>query len=343
MKEPHLKKELFIAVLFLLVLLSFNFTLKQITKTRYLVGSREAFEEASIDVEHFIENRITRYDSLLYFGRKLFESSDSVSRTEFSDFFSEILTIEKTRYTAVDTIAFVEKVSDKKAYVDRVRQEKTKMGLQFLYFNLENVNDKKEGYIMNYLVPHESSSRYFGFDLAESEELLSTLKKSGEDDSMRLSESVDIFGEKKLLLVEPIYRSKTNELKSKKNSLLGYMVLVLNPGKMFDNVFDFQEIQKSINIRVYPESKTAVDLLYIDINDIEVTKIPKEERLTFTQSIPFNGKNLRLITEASRTANLSTFEQIFPDILFFGGSILVISFFFTMMHFKMKSEDDQKE
>lgn len=343
MKEPHLKKELFIAVLFLLVLLSFNFTLKQITKARYLAGSREAFEAASVDVEHFIENRITRYGSLLYFGRKLFESSDSVSRAEFAGFFSEILTIEKTRYTAVDAIAFAEKVSDKKVYVDRIRQEKTKTGLQFLYFNLEKVNDKKEGYIMNYLVPHESSSRYFGFDLAESEELLATLKKSGEEDSMQLSESVNIFGEKKLVLIEPIYSSKTNELKSKKNSLIGYMVLVLNPEKMFDNVFDFQEIQKSINIRVYPESKTAEDLLYIDINDSEVTKIPKEERLTFIQSIPFNGKNLRLITEASCTTNLSMFEQIFPDILFFGGSILVISFFFTMIHFKMKSDEDQKE
>lgn len=343
MKEPHFKKELFIAVIFLLVLLSFNFTVRQTTKERFIANSKESFAEASIDVMHLMENRITRYDSLLYFGRKLFEASDAVTRRDFTNFFSEILTKEKTRYGAVDAIAYVEKVTDKKAYVDRIRQEKTKQGLQFLYFNLENANDGKTGYIMNYLVPHESSSRYFGYDLTQSEELSSLIHKSEEEDSIQLSDPITMFGNEKLILIEPVYRNSDVELKTRKDALVGFMVLVLNPEKLFDNVFDFQEIQKSINVRVYPEHKKDGNLIYIDINDAHVTKVPKEERLTLTQTLVFNGKELTLNTEAIKLINLSTFEQLLPDILFFGGSLLVIAFFFIMINFKMENDDDEQK
>lgn len=342
MKEPHFKKELFIAVIFLLVLLSFNFTVRQTTKERFIANSKESFAEASIDVMHLMENRITRYDSLLYFGRKLFEASNTVTRSEFTNFFSEILTKEKVRYGAIDAIAFVEKVTDKKAYVERIRQEKTKQGLQFLYFNLENTNDGKTGYIMNYLVPHESSSRYFGYDLSQTEELSSLIRKSEDEDSIQLSNPITLFGTEKLVLIEPIYKNSSVELKSRKDSILGFLVLVLSPEKIFDNVFDYQEIQKSINVRVYPEHKKEGDLIYIDINDPRVTKIPKEERLTLNQTLVFNGKDLTLNTEAIKLINLSTFEQLLPDILFFGGSLLVIVFFFIMINFKMESDDEQK-
>ena len=342
MKEPRFKKELFIAIVFLLILLSFNFVLRQTTRIRILSNTRSTFEEVSVDIKNSMEDRITRYESLLYFGRKLFEVTGVVDRLAFATFFSERLSSEKERYGAVDTIAFVEKVVDKNAFVSRVRQEKTKSGLQFLYFNLNNANDKKVGYIMNYLVPHDTGSRYFGYDFAESEELMGELKKSEEKDEIRLTNPLNILQRNKVILVEPVYKLNNNELKSRTDSLIGYIVLILTPEKLFDNVFNNTNVKKTINTRVYPENKGNDELIYIDINNSDVDKVPKSERLNYTQTLPFNGKNLRLVTESTQLVNLTPFEQILPDLIFFGGSILVISFFIIMVSFKMKCDEDQK-
>jgi CHASE1-domain containing sensor protein len=343
MKEPTFKKDLFTALIFLVILLSFNFFLRQITKTRLLDHSQESFKEASIDIHHAMEDRISSYATLLFYGRKLFEVNGAVTRSGFDVFFSSSLNKQKDSLMAIDAIAYIEKVKDKSAYVSRIRAEKTNTPFEFLYFNLNNATDKKEGYIFNYLTPHIGTSRYFGYDAVESEELLKSLKTSGEEDKLVLTYPISLFGKEQVFLILPIYKNKNTTLASRLESLEGYIVLALSPDKLFDTVFSYQEISKSINIKVYYTNDRTREPFYLESNNDEITRLKDEEKLIATKELIFADKKMYISTEASPKVELSLFEQVFPDIIFIGGSVLVISFFFFMISFRMSCDEKEKE
>ncbi len=346
MKEPQFKKELFIAILFLIILLSFNFFLYQITKTRLLNNSQEFLNEKGKYIQSLMERRITDDTTLLILGSKLLEVNTSLSRAQYSSFFSSVLASvldkQKNQFGAVDGIAYIEKVQDKSAYVARIRAEKTKTPFEFLYFNLNSINDKNTGYIFNYIEPKINNTRYFGYDAAESNELLAALKKSEAEDKLILTKSIKLFGKDQLFLIQPIYKNIDTELISRSDSLIGYIVLILSPEKLFDNIVPSREMGALINIKVYDNEDTSVPF-YVDINNDNISRMKKEDKLILSKELAFADRKIEASIETSPQVELSLFEQVFPDILFIGGSVMIASFFYFMISFKMKYYDEEKK
>lgn len=336
MNKTNQKKELFVALLLLLILLTLNFTLRQITQVRQGAIAKESFEEASLDIKELVEKKITFYADILYFGKKLFEASDSVSRMDFNTYYIDLFSNKRTDLNAVESIAYVEKVTDKKNYVSKIRAEKTQTPFQFLYFNLTTIEDKRIGYVFNYITPNIDGSRYFGYDAAENQQLRDAFLKSENELSLVATRVVSLFGKDTLFLIQPVFE-KSTQLKA--TTVSGYIVMGINPDRMFDDIFSTQEIGKAINMEVsfFMDNKEP---FYYEKN---VTLTKEEEKLQSLAQIKLGDKDVFLKTESSTNVNQTQFEQLFPDILFFGSSAIVLGFFVFVMSVNMSKEEKEEE
>jgi len=334
MSKTNQKKELFIALLLLLVLLTMNFTLRQITQARQVAIAKESFEEASLDIKELTEKKITIYKDILYFGKKFFEASDFVSRMEFNTFYIDTFSNKREDFNAIDLIAYVEKVNDKKSYLNKIRTEKTQTPFQFLYFNLTTAEDKSTGYIFNYITPNIDGSRYFGYDAAENQQLKDAFLKSESELSLVSTRVVNLFGKDTIFLIQPVF-GKNTQLKAK--TVNGYIVMGINPTKMFDGIFSSQEIGKAINMETsfFIDNK---DPFYYETN---TTLSKDEEKLQSFKHIMLGDKEIFLKTESSTHVNQNLFERLFPDILFFGSSFIVLGFFVYVVSASMDKEEKE--
>lgn len=335
MNEIHYKKQLYIALIFLLILLTLNFALRQITQIRQAAIARESFEEASLDIKDLMENKIDSYIDVLYYGKKLFEASDAVLRTDFNAFYLDLLTSKKDDLNAVEMIAYVEKVKDKKAYINKIKAEKTQTPFQFLYFNLTTQEDKKIGYIFNYISPNIAGSRYFGYDAAESPQLSEAFSKSEADRALVSTQVINQFGKDLIFLIQPIYEKNTQ---MKAATVMGYIVMGINPNKMFDNIFSTQKIGRLINMET-SFLRDSGDPFYYERN---VTLTKEEKKFQSLAHMKLGDREIFLKTEASTQVNQTLLEQFFPDILFFGSSAIVLGFFMFVMSMNMDKEEKKK-
>jgi CHASE1-domain containing sensor protein len=341
MKEPKLKKELYIVLISLMIFLTFNFVLHEMTNIRMVNQSKRSFEEVNLDIKHLIENKITQYTDTLRYGKKLFESSDSVTRDDFASFFMDMFGDQRKTNEAIDLIAYVEKVQNKKEYVNKIRAEKTKTPFQFLYFNLTTLENNSEGYIFNYIIPHTSGSRYFGYDASEQVELKKAFLQSGNEDKVVLTSAINLFGKEEMFLIQPIYGKKSSDSKlaTSANMVSGYIVLALNPSMLFDNIFAYQEVSKSTNIQLFFSDKDT-EPFYSESN-VNLTK--EQEKLQGSSSLKFGDKKIILHVDALPSMELSLFERVFPEIVFFGSSFMVLGFFFVMINYRMSCDERPKE
>lgn len=339
MKEPRQKKELYIVLVSLIVFLTFNFILHQSTTVRMLKSSSMSFQEEAMDVHHLVENRIARYEEVLTYGKKFFESSSLVTREEFQLFYADIFDREDSVFDAVNLIAYVERVQNKKEFVDSVRAEKTKIPFQFLYFNLNTMEDKSEGLIFNYIIPHSNGSRYFGYDATETPSLKEALLRSGANDTVILTDIIDLFGKEEIFLIKPIYGKRTSnaKLQTASDAVSGYVVLALDPTRLFDSVFASHEMRKTTNFKMSFSEKEEP---FYYKNNLELG--PSSERLYDSSVIDFGGKKTILTVESSHRGRLSTLERVFPDIVFYGSSAMILGFFIVMINYKMSLEEGEK-
>ncbi|MFZ2026431.1 MAG: CHASE domain-containing protein [Microgenomates group bacterium] len=332
MKDVQPKKQFYVVLVFLVILLTFNFVLRQVTKERQMDGSQKLFKEASHDIKESIEYRLSGYASTLNFGKRLFESSDSITRTEFTSFYSDLGQTQPELADGVELVSYVEKVQDKKAYVNRIKMEKTQIPFQFLYFNLKTLEEKETGYIFNYIVPHKNGSRFFGYDAAEISELKDAFRKSENENRMIMTRQINIFGKDLIFFIQPIYEKNTKLTAMKLN---GFIVIAVIPYKMFEKTYSYPNISKSVNVGA--SFSDSFEELFYGQKNISVRN--DQDKLQYEDSIHFMDKEIHLRVEALPTIDQSPFEQYLPDIIFFVSSIMILGFFVAVMSYGM----DEKE
>lgn len=332
MKDTQPKQQFYVVLVFLVVLLTFNFMLRQVTKERQMDGSQKLFKEASHDIKESMEHRLSGYASALSFGKKLFEASDFVTRMDFSSFYSDLSQVQPELEDGVEMVSYVEKVQDKKAYVSRIKAEKTQIPFQFLYFNLKTLEDKATGYIFNYMVPHNNGSRFFGYDAAEIPELRDMFVKSENENRILMTRQISIFGKDLIFFIQPIYEKNTKLIAPKLN---GFIVIGVNPYKMFENTYSYPNISKSVNVGA-SFSETYEELFYGQKNIIVQSG---QDKLQYKDIIRFADKEIHMKVEALPTIDQSPFEQYLPDIIFLVSSVMILGFFVAVMSYGM----DEKE
>lgn len=326
------KQQFYVVLVFLVILLTFNFVLRQVTKERQMSGSEELFKEASHDIKESMEHRLSTYASVLGFGKRLFESSETVTRTEFSSFYSDLSQTQPDLTDGVELVSYVEKVQDKKGYVNRIKTEKTQIPFQFLYFNLKTLEDKAVGYIFNYMVPHNNGSRFFGYDAVEIPELKEAFEKSENENKIIMTRQISMFGKELIFFIQPIYEKNIKLTPLKLN---GFIVIGVSPYKMFEKIYSYPSISKSVNVGA-SFSETFEELFYGQKN---ILVQDSQDKLQHKDTIYFADKKIHIKVEALPTIDQSPFEQYLPDIIFLVSSVMILGFFVAVMSYGM----DEKE
>lgn len=332
MKDAQPKKQFYVVLVFLVILLTFNFVLRQVTKERQMDGSQKLFKEASHDIKESMEFRLSGYANALSFGKRFFESSTTVTRAEFLSFYSDLAQFQPEVAEGIELISYVEKVQDKKTYINRIKAEKTQIPFQFLYFNLKTLEDKATGYIFNYIVPHVNGSRFFGYDAAEIPELRDAFRKSESENRMIMTRQISIFGKDLIFFIQPIYEKNTKLTAMKLN---GFIVVAVIPYKMFEKTYSYPNISKSVNVGA--SFSDSFEELFYGQKNILVRN--DQDKLQYEDNIHFMDKEIHVRVEALPTIGQSPFEQYLPDIIFFVSSTMILGFFVAVMSYGM----DEKE
>lgn len=343
MEGLNSKKILFLALSLLIGLLMLNFVMRQIIVTKLLDNSSDKFAEISTNIVHLIDRRTSQYGNILLFARKLFESKDIIGREEFAHFFGEYFEKNKEALSGVEHVAYVERVTDTKAFVEKVRTEKTKTAFRFLYFNIASQHPNETRYVFNYLYPHTENSRFFGFDPSDSNELTRSFNQAAREGRQILSNEVDLFGTTYLFLIDPVYVQNPQLNAPREESVKGFVVLTIRKDEMFTKIFDYQtEESKKINIRVFfddppkhlfYEDRSIEQGIFDDGSKLLKNRLPTE----------FANRKLLVETETTPRLQLTEFEKVFPEVNFFISSGMVVMFFIIMITFRMRCDSSDNE
>jgi CHASE1-domain containing sensor protein len=338
MEGQSKKKIYFLALSLLIGLLMLNFIMRQISVTKLLDNSLERFNERSAEVVHLMSKRVDRFSDIALFGRKFFESSSFVTREEFTHFFEEYFEKRKDILTGVENVAFIEKIKDKKAFVDTIRREKTKTAFSFLYFNIQSQNPESTQYVFNYLFPHKNNTRFFGYDAADSRELRRGLTQAAEEGRQILTNEVDLFGETYMFLIDPIFDPNAKVGSTVQDALLGYMVLTIKKNEVFDKVLEYKGTEsEKMNIKVFFDDMQGA-AFYEEVNIDE--GIIRDSSRFIKNKIPLQFANRRIMVEVETKPRLqlTEFEKVFPEINFIVSSAMVVIFFVIMITFRTRCE-----
>lgn len=338
MQEQSKKKIYFLALSLLIGLLMLNFIMRQISVTKLLDNSLERFNDTSAEVVHLMSKRVDRFSDIVIFGRKFFESSTAITREEFTRFFEEYFEERKDMLTGVENVAFIEKIKDKKTFVEAIRREKTKTAFSFLYFDIHSQNPESTQYVFNYLFPHKNNTRFFGYDVADSHELRRALAQAAEEGRQILTSEVDLFGEAYLFLVDPIYDPNAKVGSTTQDALLGYMVLTLKKNEVFDNVIEHKGTEsEKLNIKVFSDDMPGV-AFYEETNIDD--GITRDASRFIKNKIPLQFANRKMMVEVETKPQLqlTEFERIFPEINFIVSSAMVVAFFIIMITFRTRCD-----
>ncbi len=336
------KQIFFLALVFLIGLLTLNFVVRQITQAKLLDNSESKFNEVSLHIQRLVDKRIERYTDIVGFGKRFFDNSEQVSREEFAQFFSDYFLKRKDALIGVEHIAFVEHVTDRQAFINRVRAEKTSTPHKFLYFTVSSADPGNSHYIYNYLYPHSDSSRFFGYDTSDSYELERVFRLAASEGRPMLSNVVTLFGNEHLVLVEPIYSKNPKNGSSRKESVYGFIALTLKRDSLFDNMYEYQtDEENKINRKVSFIDNPAYTF-YEDINIAEDV-LHREPLIASTHETTFLDRKIGVTVESKRTLQLTFFERYFPDINFIVSSVVAVLFFMIMILFRIRCDSNGKE
>lgn len=339
MNDFSKKQIFFLALVFLIGLLTLNFVVRQVTQSKLLDNSESEFDETALHIQRLVDKRIDRYVDLVNFGRKFFESSEQVNRDEFTQFFSDYFTRRKEALSGVENIAFVEHVSNKQDFITRVRSEKTNTPYKFLYFTVSSEDPGNSHYVFNYLYPHPDSSRFFGYDVSDSQELERTFRLAASEGQPKLSNAVTLFGKEYLVLVEPIYNRNPKPNSTREEAVYGFIALTLKKDQIFDNIYEYMtEESNRLNRKVSFIDNPA----YTFYEDINITDdvLHKEPLISKTHETTFLHRKIGVTVESKRTLQLTLFERYFPDINFIVSSVVAVLFFIIMAMFRVRCETE---
>lgn len=337
MNDLSKKQIFFIALVFLIGLLTLNFVVRQVVQAKLLDNSEAKFNEASSHIQRLVDKRIERYIDLVGFGKELFESSEQVTRDEFTQFFSDYFLRRKDVLVGVEHIAFVEHIANRQEFTNRVRAEKTNTPYKFLYFSVSSEDSGNSHFVYNYLYPHPESSRFFGFDTSDSNELERVFRLAAREGRTMLSNAVTLFGNEYLVVVEPIYLRNPKPNSTREESIYGFIALTLKKDTIFDNIYEYQtDEQGRINRKVSFIDNPA----YTFYEDINITEdvLHREPLISNSRETNFLNRKISVTVESKRTLQLTLFERYFPDINFIVSSVVAVLFFMIMITFRVRCD-----
>ena len=113
LENRDLRKNYYISIIFLIFLLTFFFIVWQISKNHFTKKTEENFIEYSNDIKLIYGEESEKFYSLLDYGINLFKVNNTVTRSNFENYYSEAIESHNKKFNNINFIAYVEKVTSK--------------------------------------------------------------------------------------------------------------------------------------------------------------------------------------------------------------------------------------
>ena len=205
------------------------------------------------------------------------------------------------------------------------------------------------------MTPNDPNKEYFGYDVLSDSEFSDYFIKAAREKSIIVTDPKIFIKNKQLLIVKPIYDQKQslrNEDERLK-ALNGFIVLFINPEKLFPLISDFSENNSNIyshNTYVYynhieKNQISAVKPIYEDIfenlNYLKTEQTQKLKNITYGN---FGDKEITIYTEADINGQPGVLEGVVCDVIFITSSIIIVIFFLMMvdMNYLLVENNKQK-
>ncbi|OGK62684.1 hypothetical protein A2334_00540 [Candidatus Roizmanbacteria bacterium RIFOXYB2_FULL_38_10] len=341
-----IRKDFLKSLIALLILLMMNFFSWQVMRTAVMNNVRERFMSESQFLKTLMQDRIKGYVQNVKEGKRWFRIDDTMTRKEFDDYFQAIK--EEDVGEGMEGILYVAKVTalDKDSFVDKVRQDKATTPYGYPFFNIHVSEEKKEYYVVNYMVPHETFKNFFGNDIGLDPTLNTYFDQARDSGDIIVTPELQLFNLKRMLIVQPIYSGSitaADTKEKKQQQLKGFVVSVLKADSLFDGLL--KDSTNPMSYAVY-DGKLSEDMLpkniafYEDSNEtVGMTK--KEDLFISISSFTFADRIFTVFFSSKPTLGNGIIERNIPDIFLIVTSVLSCVMFLLMNSFIRIYEDEK--
>ncbi len=291
--------------------------------------AKEQFDKELSDISKTIQTTIEEYVNASYGIKGLFAASDTVDRTEFSAYITELGLRE--RYPGLVAIYYAEKVSaqDQKTFSENIRKE----GYPLFEIHPET---KTDGFIVNYIEPYNLYKNAHGLDTGSDSYLLKAMVQARDTGKPAITEKVTLQNaertERAFIVFFPIYDNHLPiyTVKERQAAIKGYVGAVFNGTSFFQAVIGDTLGNDKISLSIYDdEAARESDLFYknsLFTEDTSTSKFSFEDTIV----IPAIGNTWTLQFASLRNFNLPIFQQLFPSIVLIAGTIFTGLLFMSL-------------
>ena len=321
----------------------------KILRENLLTIAKQEFEYTCKELASKIDTRLDVHAQLLRSGSALFAVSDTVSREEWKNFYTE--TRMSTMLPGIEGFGY-----SKIILPEELKQHELSFSQQFPDYRVNPRGTRDIYTSIIYIEPFQGRNlRAFGYDMYSEPVRKKAMALSRDSGTAMLSGKVELVQEKGenepqpgVLMYIPVYRKNLplNTIEQRRAAIRGW---VFSPYRMRDLIGSILETMNvigvdslnPIRIQIYDNDKISDETLLFDdvIGDtIERDRFP----LTVPLTIDFNGKKWTLVFSGTRE-QLSIFHRDQMTVLIGGIIIGMLLFFLSLTVLKTNLRRKQIE
>lgn len=325
-------KHYYISFVLLILLLTANFFLWQISRSYVSNSARATFNERVLSYSKDVRDDLREYMDLPIYGSAMIDNIPNVSRKEFQSYFTDIISHRKEVYVAVKGMVFVENVTDQKLFIEKVRGDKSIVDVGYPFFNIFPPTTENTIFAINYIAPFEENKSLFGYDLATDPKQLEIMRQAIITRNPLATESLIVLNSNRITVYSPIFTTNNN-----KQELKGFIAMILDPDILFEQMADTHN--SGIVADVYNGKKDTIPStkrLY-ESDDAN----PKFQSM---QYVELAKQPFTIVYSSTESAQQSLLQRIVPQFLLYGGSGIIFLLFMTVnyMFFSKTSPESEK-
>lgn len=294
-----------------IVLLVSSFGAWRITQNVVNKEIRQNFNREVQVIKHWMQDRLNLYLPMALGMRIFFESSDSVTASEWTAYIQRLKLIDK--YPATSSLTYIEW-------------------------------DKSKGenaYIVKYIEPSgalNENKETVGLDISSDQERLDLFNSVRDEDPTSMGRVTLIAAPQKgFEIILPVYRKgpPPMTIEKRRATLKGFIQIEFAGSRLFQDIFDVVD-STNLSFEVYQSSLSQENLLYEQGLDYSSANSNHRSKTTVSDTFEFNGQTWYLVASTKPRFELTPLQERLPLIVL--GSGIVASFIFLGTYLYIKKQ-----
>jgi len=309
MKEKIAKIAPFLVFAFLLVS---TFGAWKVTQNVVDMEIKQNFNQEVQVVRHWMQDRLNLYLPMALGMRIFFESSDSVTASEWSSYIQRLKLIDK--YPAISSLTHIE--------WDRSKGE--------------------DAYMVKYIEPStvlNENKEIVGTDMGLNQARLDLFNSVRDEDPTSTGRVTLITAPQKGFdIILPVYQKGPAPvtIEERRATLKGFIQVEFVGNRLFQDIFDIVDFS-NLSFEVYPGQPSDGNLLYGQGLDYLANNPNYKPAISTKDTFEFNGQTWYLLASTNPNFKLTPSQERLPLIVL--GSGIIASFIFLGTYLYMKRQN----